>query len=71
MGKKNVQFGLSAAVSFPGLELAGDIKSDTGSINSGQPTEGGTGFEALLAALVAGNGNQKTELNIEQLELEA
>lgn len=67
---KNVQFGLSAAVSFPGFELAGDIKSDTGSINSGQPGEGGTGFEALLAALVAGNGNQKTELNIEELKLE-
>ncbi|GLQ16159.1 hypothetical protein GCM10007879_04080 [Maritalea porphyrae] len=67
---KNVQFGLSAAVSFPGFELAGDIKSDTGSINSGQPGEGSTGFEALLAALVAGNGNQKTELNIEELKLE-
>lgn len=67
---KNVQFGLSAAVSFPGFELAGDIKSDTGSINSGQLSEGGTGFEALLAALVAGNGNQKTELNIEELKLE-
>lgn len=67
---KNVQFGLSAAVSFPGFELAGDIKSDTGSINSGQPGEGGTGFEALLAALVAGNGDQKTELNIEELKLE-
>jgi len=66
----NVQFGLSAAVSFPGFELAGDIKSDTGSINSGQLSEGGTGFEALLAALVAGNGNQKTELNIEELKLE-
>ncbi|MFB9138373.1 flagellar hook-length control protein FliK [Maritalea porphyrae] len=65
-----MQFGLSAAVSFPGFELAGDIKSDTGSINSGQPGEGSTGFEALLAALVAGNGNQKTELNIEELKLE-
>ncbi|MFT6658269.1 MAG: flagellar hook-length control protein FliK [Maritalea sp.] len=64
----NVQIGLSAAASFPGFELAGEITTDAGTVNSGQPSEGGTGFEALLAALVAGNANGQNELNIEKLK---
>jgi len=65
-----VQIGISASATLPGFELAGEVTTETGSIFPGQPSEGGTGFEALLAALVAGSGNGQTELNIEKLKVD-
>ncbi|WP_299344076.1 flagellar hook-length control protein FliK [uncultured Maritalea sp.] len=67
---KNVQFGLSATASFPGFDLAGEITTSTNGAKPGQPGEGGTGFEALLAALVGGNANSPTTLNIKELNVD-
>jgi len=65
-----VQIGTLAAAILPGVDLAGTGTTDTGAVNSGQSGEGSTGFEALLAALVAGNTNGQTKLNIDNLELD-
>ncbi|MGJ8529144.1 flagellar hook-length control protein FliK [Maritalea sp.] len=73
-----MQFGLSAAPSIPGLELAAQVRNgvhaaenivgNTGNANAAG--EGGTGFEALLAALVAGGNNAPNTKNVDELGLD-
>ena len=61
-----MQFGLSATASFPGFDLAGEIKS--GAMGDKMKDGEGnalSGFEALLAALVSGGEQSPTNINID------
>ncbi len=60
-----MQFGLSATASFPGFDLAGEIKS--GAMGDKMKDGEGnalSGFEALLAALVSGGEQSPSNINI-------